>query len=197
MSAASRRSCRAFSGLGRRRRGRARNARPLVYSKFRRLAHRYMRTEMGHTLQTSALINEAYIRLIDSGRVKWQDCGALGSVSITAVFMPFPLDSSADESETPLPTSPAGLSMQFSGGVQAAVAYAARGLVNTDRVGASETNACFARRHGQRPESAPGTFDLAPFAPSFLTNNGQRQSQVRDKTQNAHQSARIAAGRLP
>ena len=47
---------------------------PLVYAELRRLAHRYMRGEhMGHTLQTSALINEAYLRLIDSGRVKWQD----------------------------------------------------------------------------------------------------------------------------
>jgi RNA polymerase sigma-70 factor (ECF subfamily) len=47
---------------------------PLVYAELRRLAHRYMRGEhLGHTLQTSALINEAYLRLIDSGRVKWQD----------------------------------------------------------------------------------------------------------------------------
>lgn len=47
---------------------------PLVYAELRRLAHRYMRGEHpGHTLQTSALINEAYIKLIDSGRVKWQD----------------------------------------------------------------------------------------------------------------------------
>ncbi len=38
---------------------------PLVYEELRRLAHRYMRRERpGHTLQTSALINEAFIRLI-------------------------------------------------------------------------------------------------------------------------------------
>ena len=47
---------------------------PLVYPELRRLAHRCMRGEReGHTLQTSALINEAYLRLVDSARVKWQD----------------------------------------------------------------------------------------------------------------------------
>ncbi len=39
---------------------------PLIYNELHRIAHRYMRRERpGHTLQTSALINEAYIRLID------------------------------------------------------------------------------------------------------------------------------------
>ena len=47
---------------------------PLVYGELRRLAHRYMRAERAdHTLQTSALINEVYLRLIDSSRVQWQD----------------------------------------------------------------------------------------------------------------------------
>jgi len=47
---------------------------PLMYPELRRLAHRCMREERGdHTLQTSALINEAYLRLVDSARVKWQD----------------------------------------------------------------------------------------------------------------------------
>jgi RNA polymerase sigma-70 factor (ECF subfamily) len=47
---------------------------PLVHSELRRLAKRYMRRERpGHTLQTTALVNEAYVRLIDAGRVKWQD----------------------------------------------------------------------------------------------------------------------------
>ena len=47
---------------------------PLLYSELRRLAHRYERGEReGHILQTSALINEAYLRLVDSARVKWQD----------------------------------------------------------------------------------------------------------------------------
>jgi len=47
---------------------------PLVYDKLRRMAHRYMGGERpGHTLQTTALVNEAYLRLIDSSRVQWQN----------------------------------------------------------------------------------------------------------------------------
>lgn len=47
---------------------------PLVYNELHRLAHRYMVHERaGHTLQTTALVNEAYLRLIDANRVDWQD----------------------------------------------------------------------------------------------------------------------------
>ncbi len=47
---------------------------PIVYDELRRLAKRYMRRQNpGHTLQTTALVNEAYLRLIDSSRVRWQD----------------------------------------------------------------------------------------------------------------------------
>ena len=47
---------------------------PLVYDELRRLASRYMRRESeGHTLQTSALVNEAYLRLIDQKNVRWQN----------------------------------------------------------------------------------------------------------------------------
>ena len=47
---------------------------PLVESELRRLAHHYMgRERPGHTLQTSALVNEAYIRLIDWKNVRWQN----------------------------------------------------------------------------------------------------------------------------
>ena len=47
---------------------------PLVYDELRRLAGRYMRREnQCHTLQTSALINEAYLRLIDQKNVQWQN----------------------------------------------------------------------------------------------------------------------------
>jgi RNA polymerase sigma factor (TIGR02999 family) len=47
---------------------------PAVYAEMHRLAHIYMRRERpGHTLQTSALVNEAYLRLIDANRVDWQD----------------------------------------------------------------------------------------------------------------------------
>jgi RNA polymerase sigma factor (TIGR02999 family) len=46
----------------------------LVYDELHRLADRYMRGERaGHTLQTTALVNEAYIRLVDSSRVQWQN----------------------------------------------------------------------------------------------------------------------------
>ena len=47
---------------------------PLVHADLRRLAHKYMSSERpGHTLQTSALVNEAYIRLIDWKNVRWQN----------------------------------------------------------------------------------------------------------------------------
>ena len=47
---------------------------PLVYDELRRLAHRYMRHERaGHTLQTTALVSEAYLRLADVKGVDWQD----------------------------------------------------------------------------------------------------------------------------
>ena len=47
---------------------------PLVYAELRRIAHRYMNRERrGHTLQTTELVNEAYLRLIDANRVRWQD----------------------------------------------------------------------------------------------------------------------------
>jgi len=47
---------------------------PLVYPELRRLARAYMGKERtGHTLQTSALINEAYLRLVDQQTVHWQN----------------------------------------------------------------------------------------------------------------------------
>jgi RNA polymerase sigma-70 factor, ECF subfamily len=47
---------------------------PLVHQELRRIARRQMRGERrGHTLQTSALVNEAYLRLIDLNQVRWQD----------------------------------------------------------------------------------------------------------------------------
>ena len=45
---------------------------PLVYEELHRLARRYMsREKKGHTLQTTALINEAYVRLVDQRNVHW------------------------------------------------------------------------------------------------------------------------------
>ena len=47
---------------------------PLVYRELRRLARHYMRGERtGHTLQATALVNEAYLRLIDSRKVRWHN----------------------------------------------------------------------------------------------------------------------------
>jgi RNA polymerase sigma factor (TIGR02999 family) len=47
---------------------------PLVYAELRRLARSYMRKERaGHSLQTTALIHEAYLRLIDAAQVEWQN----------------------------------------------------------------------------------------------------------------------------
>ena len=47
---------------------------PLVEADMRRLARRYMaRENPGHTLQTSALMNEAYIRLMDQQKIAWQN----------------------------------------------------------------------------------------------------------------------------
>jgi len=45
---------------------------PLVYDELHRLARRYMsRERKGHTLQTTALINEAYVRMVDQKNVNW------------------------------------------------------------------------------------------------------------------------------
>ena len=55
---------------------------PLVHDELHLLAHRYMAGErLGHPLQTTALVNEAYLRLIDSSRVKWQNRAHFFAVS--------------------------------------------------------------------------------------------------------------------
>lgn len=47
---------------------------PLVYDELRRLARRYMKRERpGHSLQTADLVNEAYMRLVDYKRMRWQN----------------------------------------------------------------------------------------------------------------------------
>ena len=47
---------------------------PLIHQELRRMAHRYMSRERpGHTLQTTALVNEAYLRLINRKDVHWQN----------------------------------------------------------------------------------------------------------------------------
>ena len=56
---------------------------PIVYQELRRLARYYMRGERpGHTLQTTALVNEAYMRLAnDYKRIRWQDRAHFFAVS--------------------------------------------------------------------------------------------------------------------
>ena len=55
---------------------------PIVYAELRRLAHRYMRRERAdHSLQTTALVNEAYIRLVDYKRMQWQNRAHFFAVS--------------------------------------------------------------------------------------------------------------------
>lgn len=55
---------------------------PLVENELHRLAHKYMRRESpGQTLQTTALVNEVYVRLIDSQQVTWQNRAHFFAVS--------------------------------------------------------------------------------------------------------------------
>src|SRR5258708_656254 len=55
---------------------------PIVHDELRRLAHNYMKRERpGHTLQTTALVNEAYMRLVDYKRMKWQNRAHFFAVS--------------------------------------------------------------------------------------------------------------------
>src|SRR5688572_5312920 len=47
---------------------------PLVYDELRRIAHRYVQRERdGHTLETTALVNEAYLRLVGGQHIEWQN----------------------------------------------------------------------------------------------------------------------------
>jgi RNA polymerase sigma-70 factor, ECF subfamily len=54
---------------------------PLVYRELKRLARRRMRRGEGGTLQTTALVHEAYLRLVDMDRVTWQDRAHFFAVS--------------------------------------------------------------------------------------------------------------------
>lgn len=55
---------------------------PLVYDELRRIAHRYMQRERnGHTLQTTALVNEAYLRLAGQQKIQWQSRAHFFAVS--------------------------------------------------------------------------------------------------------------------
>ncbi len=55
---------------------------PLVYGELRKIAHGYMRGERDEaTLQATALVNEAYLRLVDAGTVDWEDRAHFFAVS--------------------------------------------------------------------------------------------------------------------
>ena len=55
---------------------------PIVYEELRKLARHYMRGERaGHSLQTTALVNEAYMRLVDYKRMQWQNRAHFFAVS--------------------------------------------------------------------------------------------------------------------
>jgi len=55
---------------------------PLVYNELHRLAHSHIRKERpGHTLQTSALLNEAFMRLVDQREARWQSRGHFFSIA--------------------------------------------------------------------------------------------------------------------
>src|SRR4029453_11752160 len=59
---------------------------PLVYDELHRLAHYYpKRGPPGHSLQTTALVNEAYVRLVDYTRMHWQDRAHFLAVSAQAM----------------------------------------------------------------------------------------------------------------
>jgi len=59
---------------------------PIVYEELHRLARHYMRRERsGHSLQATALVNEAYMRLADYTRMQWQDRAHFFAVSAQAM----------------------------------------------------------------------------------------------------------------
>src|SRR5260370_32371017 len=59
---------------------------PLVYDELRRLAHSYLTRERSdHTLQTTALVHEAYLKLIDQRSVNWQNHGQFFAISAQAM----------------------------------------------------------------------------------------------------------------
>jgi RNA polymerase sigma factor (TIGR02999 family) len=59
---------------------------PEVYCELRRLAHRYLKSERpGHTLQSTALVHEAYLRLVEHNRIDWQGRAHFLGVAATII----------------------------------------------------------------------------------------------------------------
>lgn len=95
---------------------------PLIHHELHRLARHYMRRERnGHTLQTTALVNEAYLRLVDGRRVNFQNRTHFFAVS-SQVMRRVPVDYASarrnkkrggDQQRIPLDESIAGSSSQL------------------------------------------------------------------------------------
>jgi RNA polymerase sigma-70 factor (ECF subfamily) len=63
---------------------------PLVYDELHRIAYRYMRAErVDQTLQTTALVHEAYLRLVDIRGVEWQDRAHFFAISAKRMQLRF------------------------------------------------------------------------------------------------------------
>jgi RNA polymerase sigma factor (TIGR02999 family) len=59
---------------------------PLVYEELRRMAHRaLLRERTGHTLSTTALVHEAYLKMVDQNRAAWNDRAHFMAISATAM----------------------------------------------------------------------------------------------------------------
>jgi RNA polymerase sigma factor (TIGR02999 family) len=59
---------------------------PLVYEELRRIAHRQLQGERpGHTLSTTGLVHETYLKLVDQTRVQWQDRGHFFALAARAM----------------------------------------------------------------------------------------------------------------
>ncbi len=59
---------------------------PVIYAELRSIAHRQLRRERAeHTLGTTALVSEAYLKLVDLNRIRWQDRAHFFAVSATAM----------------------------------------------------------------------------------------------------------------
>ena len=79
---------------------------PLVEAELRRLAHHYLARERSdHMLQTTALINEAWLRLIDWQQVSWQDRAHFFGVSARLMRYPGRLRPHANAAEARRPSA--------------------------------------------------------------------------------------------
>jgi RNA polymerase sigma factor (TIGR02999 family) len=59
---------------------------PIIYGELRRVAHQYLQRERGgHTLETTALVHEAYLKLIDQTSVNWQNRAHFFAIAAQAV----------------------------------------------------------------------------------------------------------------